>query len=115
MRSNPNHSSHFYFNRLSRLWSHLPPLDASLSPTTIHCKLLNIFWNYLIANLKIREIHVLITIDVLVQYVVTHQPGQATMYHDLNHFCGLIELTGNPSAAKYVILLSFLMTKKHTQ
>ena len=40
----------FYFNRLPYLRNSLPPIDLSLSITSIKRKLTNIFWNSFLAN-----------------------------------------------------------------
>ena len=45
-----NRDKQFYFNRLPYLWNSLPPIDLSLSFTTIKRKLTDIFWNSFLAN-----------------------------------------------------------------
>ncbi len=45
-----NRDKQFYFNRLPYLWNSLPPIDLSLSFTTIKRKLTDIFWNSFSAN-----------------------------------------------------------------
>ena len=43
-------SRHFYFNRLSRLWNVLPPLNLDLSIATLKRQLNNIFWAMITTN-----------------------------------------------------------------
>ena len=45
-----NRDKQFYFNRLPYLWNSLPPIDLSVSFTTIKRKLTDIFWNSFLAN-----------------------------------------------------------------
>ena len=45
-----NRDKQFYFNRLPYLWKSLPPINLSLSFTTIKRKLTDIFWNSFLAN-----------------------------------------------------------------
>ena len=44
--SRTNSASHFYFNRLPRLWNSLPPIDITLSLSAIKKQLRQIFWNH---------------------------------------------------------------------
>ncbi len=37
--------SHFYFNRIPKLWNRLPPLDLTLSPTSIKQVILKFLWS----------------------------------------------------------------------
>ena len=39
-------SSNFYFNRLPRLWNSLPPIDLTLSSSTIKSKIIKYFWHH---------------------------------------------------------------------
>ena len=48
--SKRNIQSHFYFNRIPRLWNSLPLLDISLSTTTIRAKLRKYLWNHFLTN-----------------------------------------------------------------
>ena len=43
-KSSTNMSSNFYFNRLPRLWNSLPPIDLTLSSSTIKSKITKFFW-----------------------------------------------------------------------
>ena len=45
-----NRDKQFYFNRLPYLWNSLPPIDLSLSFTTIKSKLMVIFWDTFISK-----------------------------------------------------------------
>ena len=40
-----NRDKQFYFNRLPYLWNSLPPIDLSLSLSSIRLKLIDIFWD----------------------------------------------------------------------
>ena len=44
VKSNP--SRHFYFNRVTRLWNFLPPIDLNLFLPTIKKNLKQTFWKY---------------------------------------------------------------------
>ena len=44
--SSTNHSRHFFFNRIPRLWNALPPIDLDLSINTIKKQLTKFFWVY---------------------------------------------------------------------
>ena len=44
--SRTNSASHFYFNRLPRLWNSLAPIDITLSLSAIKKQLRKIFWNH---------------------------------------------------------------------
>ena len=46
--SKTNHSKHFYFNKLPRLWNALPPIDLEASIITTKKKLKDLFYNYFI-------------------------------------------------------------------
>ena len=41
-----SHSHHFYFNRIVRLWNALPPLNLSLSFSTLKLHLKQLFWKH---------------------------------------------------------------------
>ena len=43
-------TSHFYFNRINRLWNSLLPLDISLSLSAIKCIICDHFWTYFTLN-----------------------------------------------------------------
>ena len=40
------YAQHSYFNRVARLWNSLPPLDLSLSFSTLKLRLKQLFWKY---------------------------------------------------------------------
>ena len=42
--------SHFYFNRIPRLWNRLPALDMTLSQQTLKKHIQDIFWSHFIVN-----------------------------------------------------------------
>ena len=48
--SRNNYLSHFYFNRLPRLWNSLPCIDTDLSIATIRSKLHQYLWSKFITN-----------------------------------------------------------------
>ena len=41
-----NMLSNFHFNRLPRLWNSLPPIDLTLSSSTIKSKIIQFFWSH---------------------------------------------------------------------
>ena len=43
---NSNASRHFYFNRVTRLWNFIPPIDLNLSLPTIKNNLKRTFWKH---------------------------------------------------------------------
>ena len=45
-----NTTRHFYFNRVTRLWNHLPPLDLNLSIASLKHQIHDLFWNYFLVN-----------------------------------------------------------------
>ena len=49
-RSSSTVQQHFYFNRIARLYNHLPVIDLSLSISTIKHHLTNYFWSHFINN-----------------------------------------------------------------
>ena len=49
-KAKTNQSRHFYFNRVARLWNFLPPIDLSLSLSTIKHNLKQIFWTHFKEN-----------------------------------------------------------------
>ena len=48
--SRTHSSSHFYFNRFPHLWNSLPPIDISLSATTLKNVITKFFWSKFLAN-----------------------------------------------------------------
>ena len=48
--SRTHSSSHFYFNRFPRLWNSLPPIDISLSATTLKNVITNFLWSKFLAK-----------------------------------------------------------------
>ena len=70
-----NHTRHFYFNRITRLWNSLPVIDLNLSTSTIKSKLYHYFWTHLYNSLTLI-IYIHITIFVRV----------ANARSDLKHF-----------------------------
>ena len=49
-RSSDNITKNFYFNRLPRIWNHLPVIDLDLSVITIKRKLKVYLWNHFLSN-----------------------------------------------------------------
>ena len=45
-----SHPHHCYFNRIVRLWNALPPLDLSLSFSTLKLHLKQLFWKHFIVH-----------------------------------------------------------------
>ena len=54
--SSTNKDSHFYFNRISRLWNSLPIIDLNL-PIIIKSKIKSYFWQHFITNFDPDNIH----------------------------------------------------------
>ena len=54
--SRNNYLSHFYFNRLPRLWNSLPCIDTDLSIATIRSKLHQYLWSKFITNFDPNDV-----------------------------------------------------------
>ena len=52
-----NHTRHFYFNRITRLWNSLPVIDLNLSTSTIKSKLYHYFWTHFVQQFDSDNIH----------------------------------------------------------
>lgn len=79
-KSKNNHSRHFYFNRIPRLWNSLPPFDLSLSTNAIKSKVKAFLWSHFESNFTVYD---------------------SCSFHFLcpcQTFRVLVVLTGNPSA-----------------
>ena len=50
LRTSTTIQRHFYFNRIVRLYNHLPVIDLSLSINTIKNRLINYFWTHFTHN-----------------------------------------------------------------
>ena len=51
-KAKSNVSRHFYFNRVTRLWNFLPPIDLNLSLPTIRSDLKRTFWKHFESSFK---------------------------------------------------------------
>ena len=54
--SRNNYLSHFYFNRLPRLWNSLPCIETDLSIATIRSKLHQFLWSKFITNFDPNDV-----------------------------------------------------------
>ena len=79
-----NSTRHFYFNRVSRLWNHLPPLDLNLSITTLKHIIQGLFWNYFL-NKYDTEIPCTWYISCPCNVCVSNTTCIPTTYTRLNH------------------------------
>lgn len=85
IRSRLNKARHFYFSRLPRIWNRLPTLDLTLSITTIHHQLREVFWAHFTAHFqsdKICSYHISCPCSKCISVPVTSfSPPQCTFNH----------------------------------
>ena len=103
--SRTNSASHFYFNRLPRLWNSLPPIDITLSLSAIKKQLRQIFWNHffsiLIAVIHVHSIicaHVLNVLVVVFPHLIVRSPASSLVFLQYTFFLIHVSIVFHPSS-----------------
>ena len=102
---NTNCASHFWITMVMTSTSECPPVTCETLPQT--CSTFSgTFHCFHCEQTLGKSLFICITFYVLVQNVVTHQPGQVIQYLYLNHFPFFYAYWGKPPSGQIVVMLS---------